>query len=187
MKADRFRQVCKLLASKVNQSGETAVAYNEITKEVAVLHWSLDTSIGKRYVMANTFTKYLGPTRKGSIPVYDFYNAGFAGCDQFNRRMHDKTWPFDTRRTKMGTDIVNGWDYLFTTIVLNTWHLWINADLDRMPVRFNNFCQALASSLVTSRIPSTYVAELVQGDEGDENVNNTNCDPMEVDQGQATD
>jgi len=186
LKSDRFKKVCQRLLTEVTQSGQTAIAYNNVSGEAAVLHWSLDANIGKKYVMSNAFRKFTGRTRKGSIPVYDYYNAGFSGCDQFNRAMHKRTWPFLTRKCVMGTDKSNGWNYLFTVVILNVWHLWINADPEnRKPVSYNNFCQALASSLVTSRAVFHFEQEQLEqaraeeqqneADEGgDENVNTNN-------------
>ena len=55
----------------------------------------------------------------------------------------------------MGTDIANGWNYLFTTILLNVWHLWIDLDKQRhMAVTFKDFCESLAVGIVTH--PSLY-------------------------------
>ena len=62
----------------------------------------------------------------------------------------------------MGTDIANGWNYLFTTIFLNVWHLWIDLDKERhMRVTYRKFCEKLAVGIVTH--PTLYPA--------DENVN----------------
>ena len=58
----------------------------------------------------------------------------------------------------MGTDIACGWNYLFTTILFNTWYLWINLDPEhRIKESFNDFCQALATSLITSRAAHDYM------------------------------
>ena len=176
LKSDRFKKICDLLKPSVTESGQTSIAYNSNTKEAAVFHWSLDKCIGKRLVMTNAFRLFAAPTRKGTIPVYDFYNAGFAGCDQFNHRMHNRTWPFPVRRTKMGTDIACGWNYLFTTIVLNVWHIWIDIEPDtRMAVSFNKFMQSLASGLVSSKIPHGFDEPASDDEVVNENLNNENA------------
>lgn len=62
LKSDRFRAICKALSSKVGESGQTAVMYNNNTNETAVLHWSMNAVIqviGKRYVMSNAFRKLI--------------------------------------------------------------------------------------------------------------------------------
>ena len=79
-------------------------------------------------------------------PLYDQYCAGFNGCDLFNRVMHGKSWPY-----KLQGDLRNALDYLLTSILINTYHLWIDARHPkdrRRDVKWCDFCTELAFEMV---------------------------------------
>ena len=55
---------------------------------------------GKKCVYGNCFKRRKrkrgendGPTSRTVIPAYDHYNSLFSICDNFNRALHDRTWP----------------------------------------------------------------------------------------------
>ena len=113
LKRDRFRAIDAFLAPRVTKSGDTAAAVNERRREVAVFHWSLDTNVGKKLVLSNAFTRLRGRrNKKGHLPVCDHYNSGFAGCDNFNSGLRGKTYPYITRPSRAGADLLCGWNYL---------------------------------------------------------------------------
>ena len=114
LKRDRFKKINGFLEPKIEKSGDTAVAFNTSRGEAAVYHWSLDTNVGKKLVMSNAFTVKMGEShRKDCLPVYDHYNAGFAGCDQFNQGLHGKTLPLITKRCRAGSDVKAGYKHAF--------------------------------------------------------------------------
>lgn len=149
LKADRFKLINAFLASKVSKSGDTAVAWNDERGEAAVYHWSLDKNVGKKLVMSNAFVCKSGKrTPAGAIPIYDHYNNGFSGCDKFNSGLHGKTYPYVTRRSRAGSDMHCGWNYLLSCVLLNTYnaYLYLN-DLNMSQASFNDVCAALARDL----------------------------------------
>jgi len=156
LKPDRFRVIKNLLSAKVTESGMWAAIYNKDRQETAVFHWSMDKHIGKKLCFSNAYKLKTGKrTKKGTVPAYDYYNAGFAGCDRYNQRMYNRGWRHPIRRTKMGTDIVAGWNYLYTTILLNCWHLWIGLKPEeRMDATFKSFTAELARGLVKEMKPA---------------------------------
>ena len=149
LKRDRFKKINGFLEPKIEKSGDTAVAFNTSRGEAAVYHWSLDTNVGKKLVMSNAFTVKMGEShRKGCLPVYDHYNAGFAGCDQFNQGLHGKTLPLITKRCRAGSDVKAGYNYLFTCILLNTYHAYLSLNrLGQDVCSFNDVCASLARDL----------------------------------------
>eukprot|EP00957_Ditylum_brightwellii_P072742 5528913-Ditylum_brightwellii.AAC.1 len=60
--------------------------------------------------------------------------------------MHGKTWP-----CKLKGDVNSGFNYLYTTTLLNAQHLWMDADpANRMCVSFKSFCIGLAHEMAAS-------------------------------------
>ena len=149
LKRDRFKKINGFLEPKIEKSGDTAVAFNTSRGEAAVYHWSLDTNVGKKLDMSNAFTVKMGEShRKGCLPVNDHYNAGFAGCDQFNQGLHGKTLPLITKRCRAGSDVKAGYNYLFTCILLNTYHAYLSLNrLGQDVCSFNDVCASLARDL----------------------------------------
>ena len=130
LKKDRFRDITRCLLPHVTKSGQHCTMFNAKTNEVATFHWSLDANVGKKLVLAgNCITRTQHTSgKRGCIPVYDEYAAGFAGCDNFNQIMHGKKWPFERKKSAAGADYANGWNYMFTSILLNCYHLWVDSD-----------------------------------------------------------
>ena len=69
------KSITSLLALLVQKAGDSI---NEDRNEAAVMHWSRDKNIGKK------FTFFCFPQKKPSdyIPVYDEYKSLFSGCDK---------------------------------------------------------------------------------------------------------
>ena len=70
----------------------------------------------------------------------------FSGCDKFNWTMHGKNWPFKRRG-----DFRVGSDYLITAVLINCYHVWIDAGLaseNRCNVTWKKFCMSLAEEIV---------------------------------------
>ena len=111
--------------------------HNTATGESFVHHYLTDTNVGRKSVYANCFTLEATPSDPHTIPVYNYYNTTFGGCDKFNSRMHGHTWPFRSGgHGRKGLD-GNGFDYLFTAMLVNIFHVW-KQDSNLNP-RDNNF------------------------------------------------
>ena len=152
LKPDRFTTLVNFLKPHVNNTGESAWAWNETRKEAAVYHYSQDKNIGKKFTLSNCFTMAASPQPRDYVPVYDEYNSKFSGCVLFNKRMHGCTFPFPSpKRTNLATE-VNIWDYIFTSLLINCWHIWRaiiqQRDNDAPLPDFAAFCNQLAISII---------------------------------------
>ena len=142
----RFGTIVDTMERKLDKSGTHINAYNRSTKEAATYCWSLNPRLGKKFVIASGY-EVVGKAQNDHVcPLYDHYCAGFNGCDLFNRALHGKSWPY-----KLQGDVRNASDYLLTAVLINTFHLWIDAgNLEdrRHDVKWDEFCTMLAHEMV---------------------------------------
>ena len=151
LKPDRFATLVNFLKPHVNNTGQSAWAWNETRKEAAVYHYSQDTSrVSERNYSVCTIAA--SPQPRDYVPVYDKYNSMFSGCDLFNKRMYGCTFPFPSR-TNLATD-VNIWDYIFISLLINCWHISraiiLHRDNDAPLPDFAAFCDQLAISIINA-------------------------------------
>lgn len=93
VRGDRFWPLRDLVKFEVKKSGEWAGIWNKSSKELFVHVWDPNPDIGKKYVLSNAFQPHGKNATKLLIPAYDAYKVMFNTCDQFNRALHDCTWP----------------------------------------------------------------------------------------------
>eukprot|EP00957_Ditylum_brightwellii_P137697 10497097-Ditylum_brightwellii.AAC.1 len=78
-------------------------------------------------------------------PTFDHYSLGFNNCDEFNKALHGKSWPHKHGDKRVASD------YLFTSILINVYHLWIDAALAGekcKDVTWKQFCMDLAKEML---------------------------------------
>ena len=68
---------------------------------------------------------------------------GFSGCGNLNEVMHGKTWTYCYLRHKKA-----GNDYIFTSVLINYYHIWLNVDKNIDNVSFIDFRIVLAVEIV---------------------------------------
>jgi len=77
--------------------GEWRSIYNHETSEVFTYHYDTQKDVGKKYCISHGLVRAVDkPTVKdcsGQIPAYSHYNNMFEICDNFNRALHDRSWP----------------------------------------------------------------------------------------------
>ncbi|RMD66873.1 hypothetical protein D6817_03130 [Candidatus Pacearchaeota archaeon] len=156
LKASRFKAIVAMLERKVRQSGESASIFNSNTGEAATLHWSQDTTVGKKFVMSNAFKVVATKKREGEVLVFDVYKEAFNACDRFNKVMHGRTWPYrpsgKTRGGGCTGDRAASWNYLFTSLLINCWHLWLDKEHKTKEEKdWKEFCNELAVGIVISQ------------------------------------
>lgn len=117
----RFQELADKAKTKSKHEGDTAMMYNEKTKDMLVTHWYAEAKIGRKFVMSNAYTKTAGNTRKGFVPGCDDFSLMFNTCDHFNREMHDKTWPH-----RCSTAPHQLHNYHMTCMLLNTYNIWLD-------------------------------------------------------------
>ena len=152
IKPDRFKRITALLTPSVQNAGESAYAFIGDRNEAAVMHWSRDTNIGKKFVLTNCFTRV--PQKKPSdyVPVYDEYKSLFSGCDKFNQQLYGKTFPYQAPNDTNLAEKKNIWNYLFTSVLINVWNVWKGVLQARDPetetMSFRDFCDDLSVRIV---------------------------------------
>ena len=78
--------------------------------------------------------------------MFDEYAVGFSACGNLNEVMHDKTWPYWYLSHKQA-----GNDYLFTSGLINFYHIWLDADKNPGNVSFVKFYIILAVEIVKAK------------------------------------
>jgi hypothetical protein len=139
----RFNELATKAKEKSKHEGDTALLYNEQTKDMFVTHWYADAKIGRKFVMSNAYVRKTGNTRKGYVPGCDDFSLMFNTCDHFNRDMHDKTWPH-----KCSTANHQLHNYHFTCMLLNTRNVYMSLkEIDDSDLSFKEFGVKLADKL----------------------------------------
>ena len=142
----RFRLLVDSMSQKLVKSGIFAMAFNQDTNNSLTHCWSSNKRIGKKCVIGYGYEKVKKRRNDYVIPMFDHYNIGFCVCDKYNRVLHGKTWP----HRLIGDHRVFS-NYMFTCILINTYHLWIDAGgrhEDRSKISWQEFCTDLAIEMV---------------------------------------
>ncbi len=99
VKPDRFKNEVKMVhpPGNVDKTGEWKGIYNDVTKEIFGYHYDTQKGVGIKY---NYSRGFLRSTLKldikahaDRIPAYDTYKTLFEPCDNYNRGLHDRSWP----------------------------------------------------------------------------------------------
>ena len=145
----RFGVLVDSMKSKVTSTGQYVQCFNQHTKEGAVHYWSRNKNLGRKTVLGVGFEVKKKTKASKVIPMYDHYGSGFSNCDKFNKCIHKKTWPFKLQGDKR----VNS-NYIFTCILINTYHLWIDSahvNEDRSSLQWQEFCHDLAFEMISQK------------------------------------
>ena len=132
---------------KLTKSGTFQIGYNKKTKECATYCWSEDVRLGKKIVLGNGYIKKKREADDVIVPLFDHYNIAFSGCDCFNWTLHNKLWPLKQRGQRRIAS-----DYFFTCILINCYHLWIDAgpaSENCSNVSWCEFCVSLSHEIVS--------------------------------------
>jgi hypothetical protein len=142
----QFVTIVSMLDRKIDKSGTFVMAHNNKTKESAVFSWSTNKRLGKKFVLGTGFEKKRKDAESGGIPMYDHYKMGFSHCNKFNKALHGKTWPYKLQGEQRIAS-----DYLFTCVLINVYHLWIDAGpsgVNRKVITWKEFCTDLAREIL---------------------------------------
>ena len=146
---EAFQEIVNFLEPHVQNTGDSAFAWNSTRNEAAVF---LSRDVGKKFTLSNCFLYKIIRQPRGYTPVYDEYKAMFAGCDAFNQKLHNNTFPYRLPSdTNMAQD-KNIWNYLFTSCLVSSWNLWKavlrNRDNECQLPSFTEFCNSLARGMI---------------------------------------
>eukprot|EP00957_Ditylum_brightwellii_P196818 14995156-Ditylum_brightwellii.AAC.1 len=103
LKCGHFNTVRNALGLKLVKSGTHATAWNKKTKEAVTYKWSEDINVGKKFVLI------LGYEKKKKEKWRQCHAQEKLPCKSIG-------------------DVNSGFNYLYTTTLLNKRHLWMDAD-----------------------------------------------------------
>ena len=81
-----------------------------------------------------------------SCAPYDNYKTGFVGCDRFNKLLANTTWPHVVKSDRQAAS-----NYIFSSIVLNAFHLFLDGDpnnTENLTCTYSSFCAELAKEII---------------------------------------
>lgn len=154
VRGDRFKREVHAVhrPGTTDQLGDYSGIYHPGTAETFVFHYDPETGVGRKYNYARGFQRITDraviQAHRGHIPVYFYYKVLYGMCDQFNRALHDRCWPYKRgghgRKGELGAQN----DFLMGCVLQNV----INAfcaiqGLNRADVEFKEFCVNLADEL----------------------------------------
>ena len=152
----RFNPIVSLITDNVRESGQMAFAVRKTDfarqrPELISCFWSKDSKKGKRFTITNYLKEVDHKRRKGYIPGFMEYEETFSACDKYNRRLHDKSWPYKYAKSAYSVEIQAGHDFLFTAALVNMHHLWKTLDWkNRKNLSFRQFTEDLAMKIMGS-------------------------------------
>ena len=92
LKPDRFARIVNFLSPHVQNTGDSAWAWNNERNEAAVYH----SSRGKKFTLSNCFSLRRVRQPREYVPIYDEYRSTqrtSLGVYKFNQLLHNKTIP----------------------------------------------------------------------------------------------
>lgn len=134
-----------LLSPQVEKKGDSAFAFNTETNESACLHWSTDPKVGKKMVYSNAFFCKANAPQTPNVPLYHEYKFCFSLCDHFNHALAGKQFPYKMGGGHEGADLMAGWNYLFSCVLVNAWSMY--SDIAGEDVQYKVFCEKLVNEL----------------------------------------
>lgn len=146
--SNRFHELVELVREKVTKPGEWAGQWNSQTSELFVHAWDTAEAIGKKYVLSSAFTQQQKRSSPYLIPAYDDYKVMFSLCDQFNRGLHDHTWPHRHGGGTRPGDLTCLFDFQFSCALQNAWNAY--QCVHGHSEFFMTFCEELAKEMFTN-------------------------------------
>ena len=137
------------MTKDVTRSGESKFAFNIVQNEAACCHYSRDEKVGKKLVLSNCFEIKPEKNQKAKIAIFDEYHVTFSGCDNFNKMIFGRCWPFRQGGNYRTGEVLNCWNYLFTSTLINVYSYHENLNGSGCSQQmFNTFLDELACEIV---------------------------------------
>ena len=145
---DRFHSLRDMVSDQVTKPGEWAGLWNDESNEAFFFVWDKNQNVGKKCVLTNAFRCKAKRTAKAIVPVWDHYKVSFNLCDQFNRDLHDCTWPHrHVGGSRLG-DLASVHDFIFSSILQNVQNAWLDKQgFSSENFTFQDICTRLADEL----------------------------------------
>eukprot|EP00957_Ditylum_brightwellii_P110827 8452918-Ditylum_brightwellii.AAC.1 len=135
-----------MLDRNIGKSGTFVMAHNNKTKESTVFSLSTNNKLGKKFVLRTGFEKKKEDAESRGIPMYNHCKMIFSHCNKFNNALHGKAWHY-----KLQDEQRIACYYLFTCVLINVYHLWIDAGhsgVNCKVVMWKEFCTDLAREIL---------------------------------------
>jgi len=149
----RFQSMCSLITAKVQKTGDREFAIREIedqATELLTLFSSPDNRIKRRWTLTNALIQKPNVRRKHHTPGFDEYEKNFSGCDVFNRKLKDKSWPHKYVAGEYSLELRAGHNFLLSCTLLNTFHAWKAAKFqNNKNSSYLEFTQVLAKEIIS--------------------------------------
>ena len=157
----RYRRsvlITNLLLPGVQNTGDSARAFNRERKEAVVFHKSCDKILA-RSLQCPTASPCNTVQIPATVCIYDELSMMntkrcflAASCDTFNQQMSNRTFPYALPRDTNTAVAKSIWNYLFTSTLLNCWNVWKtvlrNRDSECQTPSFQTFCDLLSKEIV---------------------------------------
>ena len=159
VKSDRFVAETAMIhrLHTADKLGEWRSIYNPETSEVFTYHYDTQKGVGKKYCISHGLVRTTNmPSVKecsGQIPAYSYYKNMFEVCDNFNRALHDRSWPHPRGGKGTPGDMGCHHDFLMACVMQNIRNAWLvlNAT-DPLSYSFEDMMKDLAYELYSYSI-----------------------------------
>ncbi len=136
--ANRFNPIMTELKHKLTKEEDWYAIHNPETKHSVTYYWSSNEKLGKKWVMSNACEYQVSRSKTEGVPLYDLYGATFSVCDNFNRRLQDRTWPHKKGGYRKSGCKGKEFDFILSCILHNTFEYFF--DINRLPSDSIDFC-----------------------------------------------
>jgi hypothetical protein len=131
VKSDRFLMETAMIhrLHTADKLGEWRSIYNPHTSEVFTYHYDTKKGVGKKYCISHGLVRTTDkPSVKecsGQIPAYSYYKNMFEVCDNYNRALHDRSWPHPRGGAGTSGDLGCHHDFLMACVLQNIRNAWL--------------------------------------------------------------
>jgi hypothetical protein len=135
----RFKVIQEFLEPKVTQKGEWIAIHEPSSGHSIVHYWSPNKDLGKMWVMGNACIRTWSQAAGTTVPLFTDYGKYFNTCDQFNRSLHDRSWPHKKGGYKRFGAQGAQHNFILTCILMNTFNAQF--DINQMVREDFDFCR----------------------------------------------
>ena len=159
VKHDRFLVETAMIhrLHTADKIGEWRSIHNHETSEVFTYHYDTQKGVGKKYCISHGLVRTTDAQTvrgcSGQIPAYSHYKNMFEICDNFNRALHDRSWPHPRGGKGIQGDMGCHHDFLMACVMQNVRNAWFAlSETDPLSYSFEDMMKDLAYELYSYSI-----------------------------------
>ena len=129
---DRFNKETSMIHKipRADQLNKLRSIQNHETEEVYTFRFDPIKNVGKKYCITwglkRATDEHLVGDDRGLIPAYSYnYKHMFDICDDFNRALHDNSWPHPRGGNGVQGDLARHHDFIMACILQNIQNAWL--------------------------------------------------------------